>query len=230
MTAAPLDGGNRPAPGPPPSPGDKRRKYDRIARLYDLLDLPFEWARYRPLRGQLWAGLEGRILDAGVGTGRNMAFYPLVARVTGLDLSPAMLARAERRRRRLGCAVELVEGDIMATGFADDSFDAVVATFLFCVLEPEHQRPALAELARICRPGGEIRILEYAVSAHPVRRWTMALLAPWVRFAYGAAFDRETERYMPAAGLELVESRFLVSDVVKLLVARPVRPPGGSPR
>ena len=199
----------------------KSPEYRHIARLYDILDLPFEYSRYRPLRKQIWAGLKGRILDAGVGTGRNMVYYPDNSEIIGLDLSTAMLRQAVTRRRRLGAQVELVEADITATGFADNSFDAVVSTFLFCVLEPELQLPALRELARICRPDGEIRILEYAISAHPVRRAVMRLWAPWVRFAYGAAFDRETERYIPDAGLELIETRFLHADIVKLLTARP---------
>lgn len=200
---------------------DKRTKYERVARLYDILDLPFEFRRYQPLRRELWFGLEGRILDAGVGTGRNMPFYPMNARVTGVDLSKAMLTRAEERRGRLGLTTELVEGDIMATGFADNSFDAIVAAFLFCVLEPKQQLPALRELARVCRPGGEIRILEYAVSSHPGRRMVMSLWAPWVRLVYGAAFDRKTERYVPEAGLDLIEVRFVFSDIVKLLITRP---------
>ncbi len=202
-------------------PLEKRTKYELIARFYDILDIPFEARRYRPLRRASWAGLGGRILDAGVGTGRNMPFYPKDAQVCGMDLSRAMLSRAENRRRRLGLKTELLERDIMETGFADDSFDAIVATFLFCVLEPEQQLPALRELARICRPGGEIRILEYAVPAPPVRRAVMGLWAPWVRLIYGAAFDRKTEQYVSEAGLDLVEVRFVFSDIIKLLVVRP---------
>lgn len=199
----------------------KRNKYQRLARLYDLLDLPFEYRRYHPIRRELWSGIAGRILDAGVGTGRNMAFYPAYSEVTGIDLSPAMLARAERRREQMGVEVELVEGDIMATEFPDQSFDAIVATFLFCVLEPEQQLPALRELRRICRADGEIHILEYAISADPFRRLVMRLWAPWVRWVYGAAFDRETERYVADASLDLIETRFLFGDIVKLLVLRP---------
>ena len=116
-----------------------------------------------------------------------MPFHPPGARVTGIDLSAAMLARAEKRRRWLGPSVQLVEGNIMATGFAEDSFDAIVASFLLCVLEPEHQQPALRELARICRPGGEIRILEYALSAAPLRRAVMAL---WSSFLAAALMMR----------------------------------------
>ncbi len=197
-----------------------QRTYDRIARLYDLLDLPFERRRYRPIRPQLFAGLNGAILDAGVGTGRNIAFYPDGARVTGIDISPRMLEQARRRRDRLGIAVELRALDVTKTDFPDDYFDHVVATFLFCVLDPADQLPALRELARICRPGGTIRLLEYCYSADPWRRFVMRLWTPWVRLAYGAAFDRDTERYVEDAGLELVESRFLYADIVKMLELR----------
>jgi len=200
--------------------------YDRIAPWYDLLDLPFEAGRYRHVRPHLFAGLSGRVLDAGVGTGRNMPYYPAGARVTGIDASPAMLARAARRRARLGTATDLLAMDATRTGFPDRCFDAAVASFLFCVLDETQQLPALRELARICRPGASIRLLEYAYSRDPVRRAIMRLWAPWVRWAYGAAFDRDTERYLPAAGLELVERRFLYRDIIKLIVARPTAPAG----
>jgi ubiquinone/menaquinone biosynthesis C-methylase UbiE len=196
-------------------------RYDRIARLYDILDLPFERGRYKPLRKLLFEGLSGQVLDAGVGTGRNMPFYPSGAQVVGIDISRGMLERAQKRRTTLGADAPLALMDVCAAGFRDGAFDAVVATFLFCVLPPELQLPALRELRRICRPNGEIRILEYAYSQDPVRRFVMRLWAPWVRLAYGAAFDRETERYMPDAALELVEERFLYRDIIKLLIARP---------
>ncbi len=200
--------------------------YHRIAAFYDLLDLPFEYGRYRRIRPRLFEGLSGTILDAGVGTGRNMPFYPKGAskdsKVVGIDLSPAMLARAKRRRDRLGLAVELEEMDVLRPSFPDHSFDALVATFLFCVLPPEQQAPALRELARICKPEGQIRILEYAYSQQPFRRLIMRLWAPWVRWTYGAAFDRTTGNYLAEAGLEAVETRFLYKDIIKLIVARPV--------
>lgn len=194
--------------------------YRSIAPFYDLLDLPFEQRRYAPIRPVMFHGLTGKLLDAGVGTGRNMAFYPHGARVTGIDLSAAMLARARRRRGRLGLDVELLERDIRDTGLPDGHFDAVVASFLFCVLDDSLQLPALTELARIVKPGGEIRILEYEYSQRPWKRFVMRLWAPWVRFAYGATFDRQTERYIPQAGLEIVEQRFVFEDIIKLIVAR----------
>jgi demethylmenaquinone methyltransferase/2-methoxy-6-polyprenyl-1,4-benzoquinol methylase len=79
----------------------KKMVYDRIARLYDILDLPFEYFRYKPLRQVMFEGLGGTLLDAGVGTGRNFPHYPPDAKVTGIDLSPAMLGRARSRKKRL---------------------------------------------------------------------------------------------------------------------------------
>ncbi len=82
-------------------------RYQRIAALYDVLDYPFEQGRYRHIRPQLFEGLSGQILDAGVGTGRNIPYYPPDASVVGIDLSPAMLARAGQRAQRVGREVDL---------------------------------------------------------------------------------------------------------------------------
>ena len=132
-----------------------------------------------------------------------------------------MLGRARWRKDRLGVSVELREMNVTAMDFPDDSFDAVVSTFLFCVLDDKHQLPALEELGRVCRPDGVIHILEYAFSEKPLQRFIMKLWAPWVRFAYGAEFDRNTEQYLEAAGLDLLEMKFLYKDIIKLLSVRP---------
>jgi ubiquinone/menaquinone biosynthesis C-methylase UbiE len=128
-------------------------RYERIAAFYDLLDFPFEYRRYRKIRPLLFAGLSGLILDAGVGTGRNFSFYPHGAKIVGIDLSPAMLARAERRRPSAPAEVELRQMDVTCLGFPDRFFDAAVATFLFCVLPDELQVPALKETGRVVKAG-----------------------------------------------------------------------------
>src|SRR5204863_5848026 len=99
-------------------------RYQRIAPLYDLLDLPFEHGRYRHIRPLLFEGLSGHILDAGVGTGRNFRFYPAGATILGIDLSPAMLRRAERRRSEASATVELRQMDVTALDLPDALFDA----------------------------------------------------------------------------------------------------------
>lgn len=206
-----------------PQESSNLHRYERIAALYDLLDLPFERGRYRHIRPLLFRGLSGRVLDAGIGTGRNMPFYPPDADVVGIDLSPAMLARAERRRRALGARVELRRMDVTRLEFSDGSFDGAVATFLFCVLPEELQAPGLRELGRVVKPGGRIRLLEYVRPRGAVRRVLARLWEPWMAWAYGAGFDRRTEEHVPEAGLEVVESRFVVDDLIKLIELR--RPP-----
>lgn len=106
-----------------------RRTHARIARFYDLVDLPFEYRRYRFLRPLLFDGLSGRILDADVGTGRNMPFYPRGSEVLGIDLSPAMLRRAERRRAHSPATVRLAEMDVTSLDLPDASFDVVSPPF-----------------------------------------------------------------------------------------------------
>ncbi len=197
-------------------------RYQRIAPLYDLLDLPFEYRRYRKIRPLLFAGLSGRILDAGVGTGRNFPFYPRDAKIVGIDLSPAMLARAARRRPAALAEVELRQMDVTRLDFPDRFFDAAVATFLFCVLPDALQVPALQEIGRVVKRGGVIRLLEYTRPRGTLRRAVTKLWEPWVHWAYGASFDRPTQEHIPEAGLQLIDARFVVDDLIKIISARTV--------
>lgn len=199
-----------------------RERYERIAPLYDLLDLPFEYRRYRQLRPLLFAGMNGLILDAGVGTGRNFPFYPSGAKAIGIDLSAAMLVRARQRLGHVRAEVELREMDVTHLDFPDHHFDNAVATFLFCVLPDELQTPALTEIKRVLKPSGILRLLEYTRPTDPFRRAITKLWQPWVHWAYGASFDRNTEQYVPAAGLQLTDSRFVVADLIKLITAQAV--------
>jgi ubiquinone/menaquinone biosynthesis C-methylase UbiE len=110
--------------------------------------------------------------------------------------------------------------DVTRLDFPDGSFDAAAATFLFCVLPDELQRPALRELGRVVRAGGTVRLLDYVRPQRPLRRAIAGLWEPWIARAFGASFDRKTEKYMPEAGLEFVKAELVVDDLVKLLTAR----------
>jgi ubiquinone/menaquinone biosynthesis C-methylase UbiE len=195
-------------------------RYERIAPLYDLLDLPFERGRYRALRPLLFRDLGGRLLDAGVGTGRNCAYYPLGADVSGIDTSPAMLARARRRCPAVAESGRLFQMDVTALQFPAGSFDAAVASFLFCVLPDDQQVPALRELGRVVKPGGLVRLLEYVRPTGTFRRAVSRAWQPWIAWAYGASFDRQTEQHAVTAGLEIKESCYVINDLLKLLTLR----------
>ena len=173
--------------------------------------------RYRALRPLLFHGLSGHLLDAGIGTGRNCAFYPPEATVSGIDASPAMLAIARRRCPTLATAARLYTMDVTELEFPTGTFDAAVATFLFCVLPEALQVPGLRELGRVVKGGGQIRLLEYVRPRGTLRRLSSKIWEPWIFWAYGASFDRETEQHIPEAGLELIESRTLDRNIQELI-------------
>jgi demethylmenaquinone methyltransferase/2-methoxy-6-polyprenyl-1,4-benzoquinol methylase len=200
-------------------------RYERIAAFYDCLDLPFEYGWYRRIRPRLFRDMSGRILDVGVGTGRNFPFYPAGTHVVGVDSSPAMLARAKRRIASCAAAsIELKTMDASALDFPDDSFDAVVATFLFCVLPDESQLPVLRELGRVVKAGGMIRLLNYVRPRGTVLNVIARLGQPFAAWAFAASFDRRTEESVTEAGLELLDSRYAVLDLIRLIDARKKRP------
>lgn len=189
------------------------RVYERIAPFYDLIDLPFEYARYRSLRPLLFAGLTGRILDAGVGTGRNIAHYPSGAEVIGVDLSAGMLERAERRRTKSAATVHLMQMDLAKLQFADNAFDVAVASFVFCTMPADQRHAALRELSRVVKPGGRVRLLEYAPAKSAFRRGLARVWQPWTEWAFGAKLNHDLELELSKGGLITTRSRFVTSTI-----------------
>jgi SAM-dependent methyltransferase len=120
-----------------------RRAYDRHARFYDALEWPVEQLLYRRWRKALWQRIEGpEVIEIGVGTGKNVPYYPEGVQVTAVDLSEGMLARARRAlQRHPEKAVALYLMDAERLDFDDDTFDEAVATFVFCSV-PDPRAPA----------------------------------------------------------------------------------------
>lgn len=198
---------------------DLEHKFDRTSMIYDLVDYPFERFRYRKIRRRIWRGLTGRILDAGVGTGCNIPFYPDGAEVTGVELSQRMLEKAGKKAERLGRAVQLVKGDAVALPFPDNYFDAVVATFFCCVVREPDQ--VARELKRVCKPGGQFVFLEYVLSKRPIRRLIQKTITPYTRFLFGVDFTQDTLGKLAAAEYDLVHVEDITADILKLIVAKP---------
>lgn len=194
------------------------KKYDSVSRLYDLLDSPFEAFRYKKIRKKIWKSAHGRILDAGMGTGRNIPFYPEDSEVHGIDISKGMLMKAAKRAKKLKKNVCIQNMDVVATAFKDNYFDTIVATFLFCVMPDALQPKALKELKRICKANGRIILLEYEYSHNPLRKMIMKLLSPYVKFIYNAQFDRKTDEHIEKENLRIVENSYVYRDMIKMII------------
>ncbi len=199
-----------------------RRRYDRQARLYDLMETPWELMVNSRLRKRLWAQVgEGALLEVGVGTGKNLPYHPEGARSVAVDLSPRMLRRAAGRARRLGRHVDLLLADAQRLPFRDGVFDTATATFVFCsVPDPI---AGLREVRRVVRDGGRVHLLEHVRARNPVAGRIMDLLNPiWVRLM-GANINRDTVTNVATAGItaDAVETRFGIFKLIRGSVRRP---------
>jgi phosphatidylethanolamine/phosphatidyl-N-methylethanolamine N-methyltransferase len=151
----------------------------------------------------------GRVLEVGVGTGLSLPSYARHLEIVGIDLSPEMLAKARERvaARRLANVTGLLEMDAADLKFPDASFDTVVAMYVMTVV-PEPEK-AMRELARVCRPGGEVIIVNhFSSSEEGMRGWVERRMAPFAdKLGWRPVF--EVERVMVCDDLQLVERRGL---------------------
>jgi phosphatidylethanolamine/phosphatidyl-N-methylethanolamine N-methyltransferase len=142
--------------------------YRRYARIYDGVFVPMLQPGRKALLKALACKPCDRVLEVGVGTGLALPMYPPDVRVTGIDVSREMLERARERaaRRGLGNVEALLEMDAERMTFPDASFDKVVAMYVASVVE----NPArlIDELHRVCKPDGEIFLVNHVRSRNPL--------------------------------------------------------------
>src|SRR5512135_2183491 len=168
------------------------KRYAVTAWFYDILDYPCE-LQYRKWRPRLLADVSGEVLEAGVGTGRNLRYYPPHVNLTALDFSQAMLRKAKKRSRTASCKVRFVQEDAARMECVPSgAYDWIVSFFLCCVMPRELQDQAIREFARVLKPGGRFRLLEMQYSKNPHLRKRQDRFAPFVEKVYGARFDRNT--------------------------------------
>jgi ubiquinone/menaquinone biosynthesis C-methylase UbiE len=169
-------------------------------------------------RTELLKEAHGRVLEIGAGTGLNFSLYPLeVEGVVAVEPEPNMAARASERARSADVPVRVVRSAAEALPFPDGSFDTVVSCLVLCSVRDPGQ--VAAEVRRVLRPGGELRVYEHVRSSSPsAGRWQDLTARPWGFFGAGCHPNRETVAILRSAGFEV--------DVRRLPVGppSPVRP------
>jgi ubiquinone/menaquinone biosynthesis C-methylase UbiE len=197
-----------------------RRRYNRLAFFYDFLETPMEYLRFAAWRKRLQVAIKGeRALEIGVGTGKNFAYYPGDVHITAIDFSPQMLARAQSKAKKLNLPVDLQEMDVQQLGFADQSFDTVFATFVFCsVPDPV---AGLRELRRVCKPDGKLLLIEHMRPGNFILGCIFDVLNPLIVRMMGANINRRTIDNILQAGWQIKAAENLSSDIVRWIEARP---------
>jgi ubiquinone/menaquinone biosynthesis C-methylase UbiE len=170
------------------------------------------------MRRELGQHLRGRTLEIAIGTGLNLACYPpVVERATGIDLSPGMLAVARARAESLGLPIALVQMDSERLAFPDDAFDSVAISLALCTIpRPE---VALAEMARVCRPGGTALFLEHVRSPYRPVSAVQRLISPSQERSRGCSWVRDTVESIRQSGFRIDADRSRWLGIFRLVVA-----------
>ena len=195
----------------------QKRVWDQSAPSYDKQIAFFEKTWFGG--GREWVGerARGRVLEVAIGTGRNLPHYPAGAAVTGIEVSPAMLAIARQRAAGLGRGADLQEGDAERLPFADASFDTVVCALSLCTIP--NPAAAIGEMNRVLVPAGRLLLLDHIGST-----WPPVYAAQWLleQITIRAAGEHFTRRQLPlvrAAGFQVVETERLKAGTVERIHA-----------
>jgi len=195
-----------------------RAKYNRFSRFYDQLEILSE-RTFRIYRQRIFPHLKGKILEIGVGTGKNLPYYYPQIQPVAIELSDGMIEKAKNRAAELDKEVIFVQADIERLPLKSNQFDVVVATFVFCSVA--HPVQGLKELGRVVKKTGRVILLEHVLSETPVLRAIMKKINFIPATLFGFAINRETAKNIIKAGLIIEEQQNLMGDVLKLFQARP---------
>jgi ubiquinone/menaquinone biosynthesis C-methylase UbiE len=201
-----------------------RRVQDKNAPRYDRQMSFFERVLFEGGREWACSRAQGKVLEIAVGTGRNLAYYGDDVELIGIELSPEMLALAERRGEELGREADLRLGDAQALDFPDESFDSVVCTLSLCTIPDDAK--AVSEAHRVLRPSGRFLLLEHVRSPVAPVRAVQRLIEPLaIRFAADHQ-TREPLEHIRAQGFVIEEQERSKWGIVERIAARK---PGGKP-
>ena len=195
----------------------QKRVWDNTAPGYDKQIAFFEKTWFTGGREWLTSRARGQVLEVAVGTGRNLPGYPAEVALTGIELSPAMLAIARQRAADLGREADLRDGDAERLPFDDASFDTVLCALSLCTIPSPVA--AVGEMRRVLRPGGRLLLLDHIGST-----WPPLYAAQWLaeRVTIRTAGEHFTRRQLPlvkAAGFQVVESERLKAGTVERIHA-----------
>lgn|SRR5262245_28696590 len=174
--------------------------------LPHLLDLTMRNREQTRLRAEWLPRAQGDVLEIGIGSGLNLAFYSgAVRQLSGVDSSQELLAKAEKRAQALPFGIKLVHQSAEdGLPFGTASMDTVVMTWVLCsITQPDR---ALCEIHRVLKPEGQLIFLEHGRSPEErVARWQDRLTPTWKHIAGGCTLNRKIDELITSAGFRINE-------------------------
>jgi len=184
-----------------------KKKYDCLASFRDLIEYPLEKIFYSKWRKDILNNLKGKILDAGVGSGKNLQYYSPDAEVTGIDISDKFMERARRRAKQLGRKYEFVQMDAQHLTFQENSFDYAVTTHLLCSVP--NPVAVLREMKRVVKKRGKIIMIEHGLNKNKIIAFIENLVNPIIFWLLGFNINRNTRKNIEISGLKIIEDKRL---------------------
>jgi ubiquinone/menaquinone biosynthesis C-methylase UbiE len=177
-----------------------------------------------PLREEVTGQARGLVLEIGAGNGLNFAFYDpdRIERVEAVEPDSAMLRYARERAAAARVHVNLTQTPVESLPFADESFDSVVVTLVFCSVGDPLR--GLSEVRRVLKPGGALLMVEH-VRAHGAVAATMQnIITPVMRIVAGNChWNRNTEKTVIEAGFQVEQRRDIAGFLLPMVVLHAVR-------
>jgi len=197
-----------------------KEKYNRLARFYDLHSKFAEKLWFIKWRKKFFAPLKGKILEVGIGTGKNIDYYNKNAKVIGIDFSEKMLEKAREKLIKSGKKnITLTQMDGENLNFKDNSFDYVVTSCVFCSV-PDPIR-GLEEIRRVLKPTGRLIMIEHVLSKNLIIALIEHTINPLTRFIMGVNINRNTKQNIINANMKIVKDQDLaLLDVFRLFIAK----------
>ena len=203
---------------PVPNETDRiRRIFDKQAPKYDRAMARFERWLFAGTREWTCSKASGEVLEIAAGTALNLPYYPASARLTGVELSPAMAELGRQRAGELGREIDMRVGDAEHLDFADESFDTVVCTYGLCTIPDDGA--AVREAKRVLRPGGRILLAEHVRSPNWLVRGIQRLIDPLANRCGGDHLLREPLEPLSEEGFEVEELKRQKAGYVELVSA-----------
>jgi len=192
----------------------QQNKFDAVARVFDFFRAG-DMRRWGRAQKDHFRQMHGRVLHIGVGTGMEIINFPPDLDITGIDLSPKMLARALWRGKQYQGKIRFCLMNAESLAFPDNSFDTVVTVCVFCTVP--HPVAGLKECRRVLKPGGKLLMFEHVMSKNFIFGLSLKFMSIFTVALEGTHLDRDTVENVRKAGFNIKSEKNVYLDIVKTI-------------